>query len=64
MANEGLNAEKLYIREMIFEKLKNKDPAKPTNLRQVKRSKLRKVVSEVNDLFAYINRETITDTKR
>ena len=58
MVNEGLNAEKIVILEMISKELKNKDPAKPVNLRQVERSKLRKVVSEVNDVLAYINTKT------
>ena len=34
------------------------------NMRQVKRSKLKKVVSEVNDALGYINTETITDTNK
>ena len=64
MVNEGLNAEKIVILEMISKELKNKDPAKPVNLRQVERSKLRKVVSEVNDVLAYINTKTIADTNK
>ena len=32
------------------------------NLGQMERSKLRKVVSEISDVLAYINTETITNT--
>ena len=64
MRNAGSSDEMVIILEMIFEEMEKGDPLKPMNLRNVERSRLKTAMSEVNEVIAFINTETITDTNK
>ena len=48
MRSEGLSEDKIFILQMIVDELAKEDLQKPFNLRNVERSRLKKVVREVS----------------
>ena len=49
--SEGLSEDKISILQMILDELAKEYLQKPFNLRNVERSRLKKVVREVNEVF-------------
>ena len=54
MRDAGSSDDEITILRMIREEMEKGDPQKPMNLRYVERSRLKRVVSEVNKVIAFI----------
>ena len=64
MRQDGCCEENISIVQMILSEMENQEQQKPPNLRNIERSRLRKVAEELNGVICYINTTSITETNR